>query len=87
MKREPFHRIVNATLNSKVIAEDDEYTLASTDYLLGGGDELPAFKEATIVQHPVNNTNLCDLVIANLHAKQVVVSQKEGRIFESCKKK
>jgi len=78
-------QLVSATLNGEPIDPGRDYRVATIDYLVGGGDNMTAFKKGRDVNSPQEAKNNTRFIIMDyfraMEAKgQVVDAQIEGRI-------
>lgn len=75
-------RVVRATVGGKPLDPAATYTVATTDYLLKGGDGYDALGRGRILVDPSGGTLLATLVIDHIQTQKTVSPAVEGRITE-----
>ncbi|WP_224999593.1 5'-nucleotidase C-terminal domain-containing protein [Cesiribacter sp. SM1] len=73
---------VNITIDGKPFDESKSYTVATSDYLAGGGDNMTFFKDAEVVNATdvLLRTAIIDKIKALQQAGQKIDARLEGRI-------
>jgi len=80
----PNQRVVSVTVNNEALREDQIYTLATTDYLLDGGDGYASFKQAKNDNKIVAKDSILisDLVLRAIRKEGILSSNIENRIVD-----
>jgi 5'-nucleotidase / UDP-sugar diphosphatase len=80
----PNSRIIKALYKKKPIEEDQIYTIATSEYLLAGGDGFEILKNVEVIPHENNKKLLREAVEEYLmELKEIKYPRKEFRIFET----
>jgi 2',3'-cyclic-nucleotide 2'-phosphodiesterase (5'-nucleotidase family) len=79
-------RVTKATLNHQLIKEDDVFTIASTCYLLDGGDGFHPWKNYQSVEHELNEKIILHDVLLN-YIKKIKIIDYYARDFRLYEKK
>jgi len=80
-------RITKATLNNKIIKEDDKLKLATTEFIRDGGDGFSSLKNHTEVTHEKNGTTLKDIVHGFMKKQGLIdFNLYEFRVYKKGKK-
>lgn len=87
LAKSPYQRVLHASLHGTEIESEKEYSIASTDYLMAGGDGFSALKEGATVDSDFTFLTMDDMIVAWLMAQGTVSSKKEGRVYASHKKR
>jgi 2',3'-cyclic-nucleotide 2'-phosphodiesterase (5'-nucleotidase family) len=81
----PNSRIIKALYKKKPIEEDQIYTIASSKYLLKGGDGFEILQNVELIPHENDGKLLKEAVEEYLiDLKEIKYPKKEFRIFETC---
>ncbi len=83
--------LLSARLHGEDIDSDEEYRIATINYLIEGNDGMPALKEGTNVVAPTDPSNNTRYLIMNffrdkLKRGEVVDAKEEGRIIVKSEK-
>jgi len=78
--RLPGQRVVEVTVGGAPLDEGKIYTLATNDYLAGGGDGYTVFEAATSLIDPADATLMASQVIDHIEDAGTVAPKVEGRI-------
>jgi len=76
----PGKRVQSVTVGGKPIGMADTYTLATNDYMQGGGDGYSVFKDAKVLVGDLNAKLLASDVMDYISAMKSVSPSVEGRI-------
>ena len=79
LKRSPGSRLVSVTVGGRPLDPQARYTLATFDFLLGGGDDYAMLKEGKVLIKPENGPMDSDILIDRLKAGPIA-PVVDGRI-------
>ncbi len=79
-RRPAGQRIVSLTINGKPLDLKKKYTVATSDYVAGGGDGYSMLKDARRLISPERARFDSDLVKAAIAARKVIAPKVDGRI-------
>jgi 2',3'-cyclic-nucleotide 2'-phosphodiesterase (5'-nucleotidase family) len=77
----PGSRVVQVTINSQPIDPAAHYRVATSDYLLKGGDGYASLRTGTLLIDPRGGPLLATMVMQYIAARSPVAPQVEGRIM------
>ncbi|MBI3710052.1 MAG: bifunctional metallophosphatase/5'-nucleotidase [Proteobacteria bacterium] len=80
LKRPRGGRVISVTIGSAPLDAAKTYRVATTDYLMGGGDDYQVFKKAKIIIDPSGAKLQASMVMDYIAAKGTVSPKIEGRI-------
>ncbi|WP_340678445.1 bifunctional metallophosphatase/5'-nucleotidase [Paraglaciecola sp.] len=81
MTQMPGRRIQSVSINGKPLVLTQQYVLATSDYLIAGGDGFTSFSNAKNLQALTQNTPLLsDIVIRAIQKQKTITTQLEARI-------
>ena len=78
--RLPGQRVLSVTVGGEPLDDARTYTLATNDYMAGGGDGYAVFRSATALIDPVSATLMASQVIDHVARAGTVAPKPEGRI-------
>lgn len=87
IEKKTYERIELLEFNGQPINDEQEYTIATSDYLLKGGDGFTALKNHQPLENPFNGMKISEVVSDFIKKRNVIDYQVEGRIIESTKLK
>lgn len=73
-------RVRSVTIGGEPLDDAKTYTLATNDYMAGGGDGYTAFGNGTVLINPIDATLMASQVIDFIAARGTVEPKVEGRI-------
>jgi 2',3'-cyclic-nucleotide 2'-phosphodiesterase (5'-nucleotidase family) len=76
---DPGERVVEVTVDGEPLDEDATYTLATNDFMLGGGDGYDMFGDEVIIP-PEGAQPMLDAVIDRIRDEENVTVETDGRI-------
>ncbi len=76
----PGSRVQSITIGGKPIDKAATYTLATNDFMQGGGDGYGVFRKAKVLVGGLNGTLLASVVMDYIAAKKEIAPAVEGRI-------
>lgn len=76
-------RIVSATIGGEALDPDATYTLATNDFMLGGGDGYGMFADGEVLVPPEEAQPMLDAVIARIESDVTVTVATDGRISQA----
>ena len=74
------HRIINVTVGGKPLDLQANYTLATIDYMSGGGDGYTMFQNAKVLIPANGGPLMSDLLMKQVAAQGKIAPKIEGRI-------
>ncbi|HVA92008.1 MAG TPA: 5'-nucleotidase C-terminal domain-containing protein [Chloroflexota bacterium] len=77
------HRVTSVTIGGQPLSLTQTYTLATNDYMLGGGDGYTALSQGTVLVGPAGGTLLATVVIAAVQKDGTISPATDGRITET----
>jgi len=78
--RLPGRRVLAVTVDGQPLDDSKTYTLATNDFMAGGGDGYAVFKSATSLIDPIDATLMASQVIDYIARNGTVAPKPEGRI-------
>jgi 2',3'-cyclic-nucleotide 2'-phosphodiesterase (5'-nucleotidase family) len=78
--RLPGQRVLSVTVGGEPLDDARTYTLATNDYMAGGGDGYAVFRSATSLIDPVDATLMASQVIDHIARAGTIAAKPEGRI-------
>lgn len=78
----PGNRIHELTINGEIVDENRYYRVATTDYLLKGGDGNSGLKNARVIMGPGVGPLLTSIVIDYVSQQMSITKNLEGRILD-----
>lgn len=78
--RLPGQRVLAVTVDGQPLDDAKTYTLATNDYLAGGGDGYTVFKSATRLIDPIDATLMASQVIDYVARTGTIAPKPEGRV-------
>jgi 2',3'-cyclic-nucleotide 2'-phosphodiesterase/3'-nucleotidase len=76
------NRIVNVSINGEPLEDDATYTLATNNFVAGGGDGYSMFQDAKRLIDENGGPLLAQLIVDNIEAESPIAPVVEGRITE-----
>jgi len=76
----PGSRVMSVTVNGKPLDENEKYTLATVDYLSGGGDGYELLKTARVVISAEQGQSDFDILQRTVAATSAIAPKIDGRI-------
>ncbi|HXT37506.1 MAG TPA: 5'-nucleotidase C-terminal domain-containing protein [Chloroflexota bacterium] len=83
LSRPAAHRVTSVTIGGQPISLTQTYTLATNDYMLGGGDGYTALSQGTTIVGPTGATLLATVVIAAVKKDGTISPVTDGRDSET----
>ena len=74
------HRIINVTVGGKPLDLKANYTVATNDYMLGGGDGYTMFKDAKVLIPANGGPLMSDVLMKQVAAQGTIAPKTDGRI-------
>jgi len=78
--RKPGSRIISVTVNGKPLDDRKTYTLATTDYVVEGGDGYEVFKGARLLITPAQGQFDSDVLQRAISSVRAIAPRTDGRI-------
>jgi 2',3'-cyclic-nucleotide 2'-phosphodiesterase (5'-nucleotidase family) len=75
-------RVVSVTVGGKPLDNGRKYTLATNDYMAGGGDGYKVFKQGKVLINTSGGTLMANTVIDHIAASGGIRAKLEGRIVK-----
>ena len=75
-------RVVSVTVGGKPLDNGRKYTLATNDYMAGGGDGYKVFKQGKVLINASGGTLMANTVIDHIAASGGIRAKLEGRIVK-----
>ncbi|HWJ73451.1 MAG TPA: 5'-nucleotidase C-terminal domain-containing protein [Kaistia sp.] len=82
LSKRPSDRVLSVTVDGKPLDPAATYTLATNDFMAGGGDGYAVFRDAKVLLGPVDAQLMASQVIDYVAAKKTIAPKVEGRIVE-----
>ncbi len=77
-------RVKSVYIDGKSVEPEKEYSLASTDYLIKGGDGFTMFKQSRNIPGNKVNLLLWEITRSYIERKKIISPEIEGRIIIEC---
>jgi 2',3'-cyclic-nucleotide 2'-phosphodiesterase (5'-nucleotidase family) len=78
--RPPGARVREVTVGASALDPDRVYTVATVDYLVGGGDGFTAFRQTRTLVSVTSGPQLSDVVLDAIEAQGIIKPEVEGRL-------
>lgn len=82
LSRRPSDRVLSVSVGGKPLDPAATYTVATNDFMAGGGDGYTVFRDARALLGPLDAQLMATQVIDYVAAKKTVAPKVEGRIVE-----
>ena len=82
LARRPSERVIAVTVGGKPLDPAATYTLATNDFMAGGGDGYAVLKDAKVLLGPIDAQLVASQVIDHVAALKTIAPKVDGRITE-----
>ncbi len=80
LAKRPSERVLSVSVGGKPLDPAASYTLATNDFMAGGGDGYPVFRDAKVLLGPIDAQLMASQVIDYVAAEKTIAPKVEGRI-------
>ncbi len=83
LAKKPSERVVSVTIGGKPLDPAATYTLATNDFMAGGGDGYAMLRDAKVLLGPIDAQLMASQVIDYVAAQKTIAPKVEGRIVQN----